>query len=509
MIYDCFSFCGEFELLDMRLRELDQIVDRFVLVESDMTHTGKPKPLYFEENKDRYKNFLNKIEYVKVLDLPVMEEQELTSEQTLWTAEHFQRNAMMRGLKNAGPDDLILISDVDEIPSIEAIVKTKDFLEKWPQTWIFFYQWLCYYYLNMRYSEYDRWYGTTACLFKTMKDPQTLRLVSRGLMDPVNQDTVRIENAGWHFSYLGGAQGIINKLDHIAEARLVEDLLKGKSVEEMSKDISDLKDPWRVGYLWGSDKYLECKSTPYMRRKYPYLFYTTKPKIEVISLVYKLTEYVDSIYNELINNYTNDSNYFVSTRIIANDPTPEVEKRVLELDIPVDIYHDPVPDAYYMKRVYRCYNYAVETSKADYVVLVNSDMIFSKDWLSNMLKNMCDDKVLTGGLVESGKLASGTYAISENYGRSPKEIDKTKWYERAEQLKVSELRPGGLYMPMLINRKKFLEAGKYPEGNLYPSQGQVIPGDVDFFSRLKKIGVEHFTVFDSWTYHIQEGELHP
>jgi beta-1,4-mannosyl-glycoprotein beta-1,4-N-acetylglucosaminyltransferase len=70
MIFDCFIFFNEFELLEIRLNELNDVVDKFVLVEATKTHQGKDKPLYFEENKKRFSDFSNKMIHIAVSDYP-------------------------------------------------------------------------------------------------------------------------------------------------------------------------------------------------------------------------------------------------------------------------------------------------------------------------------------------------------------------------------------------------------------------------------------------------------
>ena len=115
MIYDAFPFFNELDLLELRLKTLESVVDRFILVEATRTHTGHPKPLFFQENKSRFSAFLNRIEHIVVDDYPPFE--------TAWTYENHQRNCIVRGLSNAKPDDWILVSDLDEIPNPSMIEK--------------------------------------------------------------------------------------------------------------------------------------------------------------------------------------------------------------------------------------------------------------------------------------------------------------------------------------------------------------------------------------------------
>ena len=105
---DAFQVFNELDMLEVRLHELNETVHRFVLVEATRTHSNKPKPLHFGENKDRFAAFLDKIIHVVVDDLP--------DNSDAWVLENFQRNAMLRGLTAAHSNDLVVIADVDEIP---------------------------------------------------------------------------------------------------------------------------------------------------------------------------------------------------------------------------------------------------------------------------------------------------------------------------------------------------------------------------------------------------------
>ncbi|MGN1154356.1 MAG: glycosyl transferase GT17 family protein, partial [Candidatus Gastranaerophilaceae bacterium] len=117
MIYDCFTFFNELDLLEIRLNVLNDYVDKFVLVESTKTFTGMDKPLYYKENKERFSHFNDKIIHI------VLDE---TPNEYAWHNECIQRNSISKGLTNCNDDDIILISDLDEIPTPEFIHKYKD-----------------------------------------------------------------------------------------------------------------------------------------------------------------------------------------------------------------------------------------------------------------------------------------------------------------------------------------------------------------------------------------------
>jgi beta-1,4-mannosyl-glycoprotein beta-1,4-N-acetylglucosaminyltransferase len=113
-IFDCFIFFNELDILDIRLNTLDKEVDYFVLVESTRTFTGQPKELVYQQNKDRFARFQDRIIHVIVDDMPAQAE-------STFTREAHQRIAIGKGLSSAQPDDLIIVSDVDEIPKPEVL----------------------------------------------------------------------------------------------------------------------------------------------------------------------------------------------------------------------------------------------------------------------------------------------------------------------------------------------------------------------------------------------------
>ncbi|MET1046518.1 MAG: hypothetical protein ABWX70_07425 [Hyphomicrobium sp.] len=131
MIFDCFTFYNELDLLEVRLHELYDVVDRFVLVEASQTFKGNPKPLYFKANQNAFARYADKITHV-IVEFPqdIMAAQRSTHPSNpSWARQHYQRDQIAQGLINAGPDDLVIIADVDEIISApklrEAIAKRR------------------------------------------------------------------------------------------------------------------------------------------------------------------------------------------------------------------------------------------------------------------------------------------------------------------------------------------------------------------------------------------------
>jgi beta-1,4-mannosyl-glycoprotein beta-1,4-N-acetylglucosaminyltransferase len=261
MIYDCFTFFNELELLKIRLNILNHYVDRFVIVESTWTHSGKPKELVFEKNKHLFAEFLPRIEHIIVDDKPDLIE-------NAWTLERFQRNAIRRGLSNLKKGDRVLISDVDEIPDPKAI-------QKWSteNAIVIFKQKMFYYYLNCvnagKSSASYTWCGTTMAPAEYFDQPQDLRDISimhlgletgnwksrlvyfyTWLKDKrLRQYPVKLaEHGGWHFSYLGGTQRIIDKLEAFAHQEYNQETYKNPQVIEQA--IRDGKDLFGRGFTY-------------------------------------------------------------------------------------------------------------------------------------------------------------------------------------------------------------------------------------------------------------------
>ena len=106
-VYDCFPFFNELDVLEIRLQELWDVVDIFVLAESNMSHSGKPKEYIFENNKERFAKYLSKIRRVAVEDMPETKDS--------WVREKYQRWSLIKGLTDVAPEDIIITSDLDEI----------------------------------------------------------------------------------------------------------------------------------------------------------------------------------------------------------------------------------------------------------------------------------------------------------------------------------------------------------------------------------------------------------
>ncbi len=206
MIYDCFSYWDEDLLLDLRLNILDSFVDYFVIIEGNKTWQNNPKNLVFDINK--FQKFKNKIIYIPVKDLPDGENPYLR--------ENYQRNCIMRGLKNAKKDDKILISDLDEIPNPDVLKNFKKEMK-----YAVFKQKHFYYKFNLQSKNHPYWLGSRICIFSELKSPQWLRDLKFKKRAFWRFDKRRLNNiilnGGWHFCNLKSLDKLQYKYKNLCE----------------------------------------------------------------------------------------------------------------------------------------------------------------------------------------------------------------------------------------------------------------------------------------------------
>ena len=206
-IFDCFQYFNEEHIADLRFNILNEFVDVFIIVESTVNHQGKPKKLHFDISK--YKKFKNKINYIVVDDTPENIKKPHKGGESL--VEQHQRNSIMKGLKKCGDNDLVILSDVDEIPDLN---KLNEFDKN---KYAVFSQKMFMYKLNLLNLNENNWHGSKICLKKNLKSPQWLRNLKFKkypfwrIDKPKNLQI--IENGGWHFAYLLNSQGISKKIN--------------------------------------------------------------------------------------------------------------------------------------------------------------------------------------------------------------------------------------------------------------------------------------------------------
>lgn len=192
-VYDCFLYSGEVDLLRLRLAELDDVVDRFVLLECTSTFTGDPKELTFIEDRKSLGGLADRVTHVVVEDAPVGGNP--------WLSEFFQRDSLMRGLVDARDDDLVVLGDADEFMRREVPEKLREL----PRGRVAKLALAPYNYgFNWRFRRpYVRPFVVRAATLR-LSTPQELRAMSA-------PDEV-LEDAGWHFSNFYRRDDILERL---------------------------------------------------------------------------------------------------------------------------------------------------------------------------------------------------------------------------------------------------------------------------------------------------------
>ena len=238
-------------VLNVRLNHLYNYVDYFVIVESKFTHKGEERSLKFDINK--FSKFKSKILYLIVDKQPENIEQiyETDSEDkknnkyimNALYRENSQRNFIIHGLKNANSEDIILVSDVDEIPKLENI----DF-SSIKEKIILFQQDMFYYKFNLSIPNF-KWTGTKGCRFKNFQSPQWLRNIKDRKYLFYRLDTYFsktkyisiniVKDGGWHFSNIKNAEDIEHKLKSYLHHREFD--LESLSIEEIKETIKNKK----------------------------------------------------------------------------------------------------------------------------------------------------------------------------------------------------------------------------------------------------------------------------
>ena len=234
-IFDCFTFYNEFDLLELRIKELWDVVDFFVIAEANTTHQNRPKSFYLKDNWTQFEKYASKIRHIMIEDMP--------NSPDTWVNERFQRRCIARGLYDLTPNDIVITSDCDEIPRAEVIKTIKN-----------------------DHNDYDRYMlSIPVFLFKLnylMTIPNVMHkniAVTRGRVykDPQYEreylfpwaqressaKVITIKHSGWHFSYFGKTDFAINKIQNFAHAETnVPNIVDRLNVDKMIER--------KVGIAW-------------------------------------------------------------------------------------------------------------------------------------------------------------------------------------------------------------------------------------------------------------------
>ena len=233
-IYDCFQYFNEDHMVDLRMNILNKDVDFFVVSESTKTHQGKEKKLNFDLKN--FSKFKDKIIYTIADFKENIDFKNHKGGESL--IEQHQRNNLLNGLKNANENDLILLSDSDEIPDMTKINQIKK-----NKKYTAFSQMMFMYKINLQNLNESNWIGTRAVLKKNLSLPQKIRDMKFKnypfwRLDKIN---LQIIKGGWHFSFLQTPKDIIkkiqsyshgefNQLEFTDEKKIQEKILTGKDI---------------------------------------------------------------------------------------------------------------------------------------------------------------------------------------------------------------------------------------------------------------------------------------
>ena len=237
MIIDCFPFFNELDLLDIRLKLLDDIVDKVILVESTKTFTLTKKRLFYNENKNRYSKYKNKITHIILDDSPALLNKFfvhklknifwlLKNKKSIFLNAHdidfYQKNQVSKGLRNCDENDVLILSDLDEIPNpsifkdLETLKKGRNALEL---------DLYCYF-LNGKVFDREskqniKILGPSITKFKYFRSFHDERHGARNSFKNNRElQFKKIQNAGWHFTYLGGLKSLNSKIKSTAHTEL-------------------------------------------------------------------------------------------------------------------------------------------------------------------------------------------------------------------------------------------------------------------------------------------------
>ncbi len=224
-VYDCFQYFNEDHIVDMRLNILDKYVDYFIISESTKTHQGVDKKINF--NLSNFPKFKNKIKFIiadynKEIDFTKHTGGESPIEQ-------HQRNMLIEGIKDASPDDLIILSDSDEIPDLTKFSKINH-----QKKFIAFSQKMFMYKLNLQNLNESNWIGSKITKKKNITSMQKLRNLKfkKYPFWRLDKKNLQIIKGGWHFSYLHTPSQILKKIKSFSHGEHNNNNLSEKKIEE-------------------------------------------------------------------------------------------------------------------------------------------------------------------------------------------------------------------------------------------------------------------------------------
>ncbi|ATJ90964.1 MULTISPECIES: glycosyltransferase family 17 protein [Acetobacter] len=298
-IYDCFPFFNELEMLEIRLKLMDPVVDYFVICESNRTFTNNEKPRYFFENKERFLPWREKIIYVQIDDFP--------DTQDPFQREYYQRNALLRVAAQADDDDMFIIADVDELVRPQCILEASNF-----DGFVTFHMPMFQFYMNLKQSDngWSACYATRKKYLVGFENLSTARwdrtkiaadLAPKGKM-------LDLHNSGWHFTHLGGIERLKYKFNSYSHAH---DLWPSA----MRKGDA-LKNHIISGGVVGNFKET-CRFVPISYPEYPLIIndnQTYYKELGFIKDIYEAMAELQVLYKNVCQQYA---------RLVKNENTPQ------------------------------------------------------------------------------------------------------------------------------------------------------------------------------------------
>jgi beta-1,4-mannosyl-glycoprotein beta-1,4-N-acetylglucosaminyltransferase len=231
-LIDCFTFYNEIEILQLRLSEIYEVVDKFILVEADKTFKGEDKPFIFEENKEKFSKWMDKIIHIRI-NFPDL------GTKNPWEYEKYQRNSFMQALYFLGlsDSDQVMITDVDEIPDASTI----SYIKTYPLKGLYKLEMENYMgCFRNKMSSVSKWYHPKIMTWDHLKcsTPNNCRN---------DFDCQWWERGGWHLSYFGGSDRILNKINSFSHQEYNNEKIKNKErIIDRIKNNNDFLDEWRT-----------------------------------------------------------------------------------------------------------------------------------------------------------------------------------------------------------------------------------------------------------------------
>jgi len=234
-IYDCFQYFNEDHIVDLRLNILNEYVDYFVISESTKTHQGKDKKINFDIKN--FSKFEKKIIFITADYKEKINFDKHTGGES--PIEQHQRNSLINGIKDASQEDLIILSDSDEIPDLTKLSEIKK-----NKKFIVFSQKMFMYKLNLQNLDESNWMGSRITKKKNIRSMQELRNLKFKhypfwRVDKFNQQII---NGGWHFSYMQTPEQILYKIKSFSHGEYDNENLNEKKIMEKILENKDILD---------------------------------------------------------------------------------------------------------------------------------------------------------------------------------------------------------------------------------------------------------------------------